>query len=123
MTPENSIDAYMRGSRFEAFMRKAFPDKARNKPGMNGAEFQNLINSENGESFVKHLGSTAKLLTGIKKHMEKAMNKYLSNKKLPENNLAKIEALGHQISRCNSSDELYDIICSTIELTQVLVKE
>lgn len=111
---------YAQGSTYESFIGRAFNDSSRSKPGTHGTTFTNLVDSENGESNVKHLGSTKKIMDNLKKYMHKAMDKFLVNKKLPESSRLAIEALKNQIDTSNYSDDLFEIIDKTIDLTQVL---
>lgn len=114
------IDTYKMGSKYETFFGRAFNDTNRSKPGAHGTTFTNLVDSENGQSNVKHLGSTQKIADNLKKHMHKAMDKYLSNKKIPDQDRSVIKELKSQIDGSNSSDELFDIVKETVELTQIL---
>ena len=45
------------------------------------------------------------------------MDKYLSNKKIPDQDQSAIKELKSQIDGFNSSDELFDIVKETVELT------
>jgi len=89
------------------------------KTGMDGTKIKNLIVADNGESWVRQLGSFEKQLTQIKVYMNKALDKYL-DMKLPVENLVAISLMKSRINQANSSVALINIIDETIELTQSL---
>jgi hypothetical protein len=117
----DSVYAYLQGSNYEIFMHRAFRTSNRSKPGMDGSTMKNLIDAENGESWVRHLGSFEKQLTQIKVYMNKAIDKYLEMK-LPVENLVAISLMKSRLDQANSSAVLINIIDETIELTQIVKK-
>lgn len=113
------IDDYKKGSDYETFMHRAFRKSDTSKPGMHGSMIQNLIRVENGDtSFVKWHGSFEKQFEKVKIYIHKAMDKYLKMKKIPPENLARLEVLNFKIDRVYSSDDIMSIIKETIVLTQ-----
>lgn len=118
-----SIDSYKDGMTYEIFMHRAFKSSDNSKPGMHCSVIQNLVQIESGDtSFKKWHGSFDKQFEKTKVYMHKAMDKYLKMKKIPSENLDRLDFLNNQIDRAYSSDDLMDIIRETIELTQC-VKE
>jgi hypothetical protein len=114
-----TVDDYKKGIDYEIFVQRANRVYDNSKPGMHGSIMQNLIRVENGDtSFVKFHGSYEKQFEKIKTYMNKAMDKYLKMKKIPAENLNRIQVLKTQIDRASSSDSLMNIIHETIELTQ-----
>jgi hypothetical protein len=114
-----NIDSYKDGMTYEIFMHRAFKSSDTSKPGMHCSIIQNLVRVEDGDtSFVKWHGSFEKQLEKIKYYMHKAMDKYLKMKKIPAENLDRLDILNSKIDRAYSSDDLISIIRETIELTQ-----
>ena len=114
-----TVEDYKKGSYYEIFVHRANKTSDTSKSGMHGSIMQNLIRVENGDtSFVKFHGSYEKQFEKIKTYMNKAMDKYLKMKKIPAENLSRIQILKNQIDRASSSDNLMAIIHETIELTQ-----
>jgi hypothetical protein len=115
----SNIEAYKHGSFYEIFMHRAFKTTDRTKPGMHGSAIQNLIEAENGESIlIDFLGSFDKQFGQVKKYMHRAMDKYLSVKKLPSETIEALQILNASIDRAHSSDNLMKIVYETIDLTQ-----
>lgn len=69
--------SYKEGSKYEAFMYKAFNISGKIKPWMRDIVMRNLIDSENGELCVSHLESFEKQLIKIKKYMNDALDRLL----------------------------------------------
>ncbi len=114
-----SIESYKDGMNYEIFMLRAFRNSDNSKPGMHCSIIQNLVQIESGDTtFIKWHGSFEKQLDQAKKYMLKAMEKYLKIKKIPTENLARIEILKSHIELAESSKELINIIEVTNELTQ-----
>jgi hypothetical protein len=104
---------------YEIFMHRAFRNSDNSKPGMHCSIIQNLVQIESGDTtFIKWHGSFEKQLDQAKKYMLKAMEKYLKMKKIPTENLARIEILKSHIELAETSKELINIIEVTNELTQ-----
>lgn len=63
---------------YEEFIRRAYKsdDDAHNSKN---SYFQNLIETENGSSSTKHLGSYKKQSIAIKKNIDKAIDKFLKS--------------------------------------------
>ena len=124
MTIENDpAFAYKQGSFYEIFMHRAFTTTNRTKPGMHGSAMQNLIDVEHGNSImIDFLGDFDKQLTQVKKYMHKGMDKYLINKKLPEDKIFILNLLKQRIDISSSSKELMNIVNKTLEATQLLLK-
>jgi hypothetical protein len=115
----NTADDYIKGSMYEIFIHRANRKYDTSQPGTHCSVIQNLIRIENGDtSFVKWHGSFAKQLERTKTYMHKAMNKYLKMKKIPSDNLKRLEELNILIDRTNTTDDLMVIINESIELTQ-----
>jgi len=120
---KRNIDSYKDGTTYEIFMLRAFKSSDNSKPGMHCSIIQNLVQIESGDtSFIKWHGSFEKQLEKIKYYMHKAMDKYLKMKKIPSENLDRLDILNLKIDRAHSSEDLMSIIRETIELTQC-VKE
>lgn len=120
---KRNIDSYKDGTTYEIFMLRAFKSSDNSKSGMHCSIIQNLVQIESGDtSFIKWHGSFEKQLEKIKYYMHKAMDKYLKMKKIPSENLDRLDILNFKIDRAHSSEDLMSIIRETIELTQC-VKE
>ncbi len=117
----NDIEAYKNGSSYEIFIHRAHKNSDTSKPGFHGSVIQNLVRVENGDtSFVKWHGSLDKQVEKAKTYMHKAMDKYLKMKKIPLENLQRLQILKHKIDSANSSDELMTIVHESNELTQIV---
>jgi hypothetical protein len=115
---KSQIDSYKDGMNYEIFMHRAFKSSDTSKPGMHCSIIENLLRAEQGDtSFVKWHGSFDKQFEKVKYYMHKAMDKYLKMKKIPSENLNRIEILNSKIDRAYSTDDLLTIIVETIELT------
>lgn len=110
------IDSYAEGMSYEIFMRRAFPNNDNNKPGMHLSCLRNLIDKENGESWVSHLPSTKKQLEKVKGYMDKAFVKLInSNKDVGVKSV--LMGLQEQVFESSASDELIRAIRKALEVT------
>ena len=118
-----TIDDYKKSSDYEIFIHRANKNSDTSRPGTHGSIIENFIRVENGDtSWVKYHGSFEKQLQKLNIYMHKAMGKYLKMKKIPHENLERLDALNAEIDRAYSSTQLMAIIHESIELTQY-VKE
>jgi hypothetical protein len=119
---KNDVEAYKHGSFYEIFIHRAHKNYNTTKPGFHGSVIQNLCAVENGDtSFVRWHGSQEKQLEKAKSYMHKAMDKYLKMKKIPAENLRRLEELNHEIDRAYTTDDLMAIVYESLELTQILI--
>jgi hypothetical protein len=78
------VDSYAEGMSYEILMKRSFQTTDNRKPGIHLSYLKNLIDAENGESWVSHLPSVKKQLEKIKVYMDKAFVKLIkSNKERP----------------------------------------
>ena len=106
---------------YEIFMHRAYQEYDTNKPGRHNSYMKNLIDSERGKSWVKHLGSTEKQLSQVKKYMSKAMDRYLKMGKIPKENKDILKTLKVKIENAHSSSELMDVVDETLNLTEMVI--
>lgn len=110
------IDSYTSGFSYERFMMRFMDTSDRRKPGVDVSYMRNLIDMENGESNVKHLGSKEKQLERVKKYMDKAFIKKLKSIKV-ESDKKKLEVFHGQVHVAYSSDQLLEIIREAMDIT------
>lgn len=121
---ESDIQDYIKGSEYEIFIHRAFRDYDTSKPGRHGSVIQNLIRIERGDkSFEKWHGSFAKQFGATQHYMCQAMDKYLQMKRIPRENIRRLEELRSEIDKATSSDNLMTIVKETIELTQAVIND
>jgi hypothetical protein len=73
------MSSYTDSMCYETFIRRAFKCDY-NEHNSKNSYFQNLIETENGSSSTKHLGSYDKQLIAVKKNIDKAIDKFLKSK-------------------------------------------
>ena len=69
--------SYLEVSLYEALIRRAFMQIDRSKNGAHSANMTNMIDAENGESWVSHLPKYDKQFSKIQSYLRKALNKIL----------------------------------------------
>jgi hypothetical protein len=112
-----NANSYIQATDYEDFMRRAFKNKNNSEPGMHLSVMKNLIDTENGESITSLVGSLEKQLKQTKMYMHKALNKYISMKKLPNETILKLTVEKDSIDMAYNSAQLLGIIQRTLELT------
>ena len=121
---ESDVKDYIKGSYYEIFIHRAFRDYDTSKPGRHGSVIQNLIRIERGDkSFEKWHGSFTKQFEATQIYMRQAMDQYLQMKRIPPENIRRLEELRSEIDKATSSDDLMSIINDTIELTQAVIND
>lgn len=114
-----SDNTYVRAIRYENFMCRAFGTYDRRKPGLDISYMRNLIDAENGESWVSHLPSADKQLIKIKLYIDKAFDKFIAKRKTDEKKFPLI-ILKQKAQNSYDSEELLSIINQALMLTQDL---
>ncbi|NLP59398.1 hypothetical protein [Lutibacter sp. B1] len=114
-----SIETYKNGMMYENFMCRAFKTTDRMKPGIDISYMRNLIDAENGESWVSHLPSADKQLVKVKTYINKAFEKLIKRRRKEEDKM-QLRLLQEKAQNSFSSGELLDIIEQTMEITQDL---
>jgi hypothetical protein len=111
-----AIDSYAEGMSYEAFMKRAFQTNDNGKPGIHLSYLTNLLDKENGESWVSHLPSAKKQIEKVKSYMDKAFMKLI---KVNKDTSVKKALAGLQIQTkdSNSAAELSVIIRKALNLT------
>ena len=112
-------DFYSESMPYEYFVRNAYLldfDKARNNGG-HQSHMRNLMWTERGDSYAKHLGSYDKQLVPVKKYMNKALDLYMKWKLTAEEK-EEFKALKEALESAYSTDDLTKIVNKGIELTQ-----
>lgn len=110
------IDAYKSGMRYEIFICRAYKSSNNSKNGAHLSYMRNLIDAENGESFVSHLSSATKQLVEVKKYISKAIDKYLKNK-LTDGEKDALINLKDKTGMATDSSDLLEIIEEGLQLT------
>lgn len=118
MNRENKKE--INASNYETYMKRAYQKYDLNKVGISCHDMINLIDAENGESWVKHLGSAEKQLNQLKKYMTIGMDKYLKMGKIPNENKNKLLMLKKRIENAYSSNDLIEIVNRTLDLTEMV---
>lgn len=91
---------------------------------MSCSYMQNLINAEFGDNILKDLiGSYEDQMIRVKKHMHKAMDKYLKMRKLTNDKRNSLDILKQRIDYASTSEELMGIIDQTLDLTRNLINK
>jgi len=114
-----SVESYKNGMSYEVFICRAFKNWDNSKNGAHLSNMRNLIDAENGESFVSHLPSASKQLATVKKYMTKAIDKYLKSK-LTDLEKESLSELKNRAENATSSNELLDIIEEGLNITDKL---
>ncbi len=113
------IESYKNGMSYEIFICRAFKDLDNRKNGAHLSNMRNLIDAENGESFVSHLPNALKQLATVKQYMTKAIDKYLKNK-LTDLEKESLSELKNRTEKAGTSSELLDIIEEGLLITDRL---
>jgi len=93
---------------YEVFIRRAFKcdyDAHNSK----NSYFQNLIETENGSTSTKHLGSYDKQLAAIKKNIEKAIDKFLKSNPT-ENEALNLRDFKTKLASVYSTSEIKNLL-------------
>lgn len=112
-----TVEAYKQGMNYEIFICRAHNCWDNSKNGAHLSHMKNLIDAENGSSWVSHLGSPKKQIIDVKKNMLKAFDKYLSMNFTDEEkeDLNKLKGYTQDAS---SSSILLDIIDIALKITE-----
>lgn len=111
-----SSESYTDGMQYETFIRRAHKCDRGMRNGAELAFVRNLIDSENKESFVKHLPTFEKQLEVVKKHITNAIDKFLIRKPTDGEN-AKLLSLRDDTENATTSSEIVEIIEEALECT------
>lgn len=114
-----TIETYKNAMRYENFMCRAFKTYDRSKPGIDISYMRNLIDAENGESWVKHLPSADKQFNKIKNYIDKAFNKLIKRRRTEDKKMPLL-ILQEKAQNSYTSTELLYIIEQALELTHDL---
>ena len=110
------VNSYAEGMSYEIFMKRAFQTTDNRKPGIHLSYLTNLIDAENGESWVSHLPKAQKQLEKVKGYIEKALVKLVkSNKDSGVKSI--LSALQLEVSLSSSSYELIGVIRKALDVT------
>lgn len=111
-----AVNSYAEGMSYEIFMKRAFQTTDNRKPGIHLSYLKNLIDAENGESWVSHLPKAEKQLEKVKGYMEKALIKLIkSNKDSSVKSI--LSELQVEVSRSSGSYELIGVIRKALDVT------
>ena len=113
------MSTYTSAMRYENFMCRAFQTTDRRKPGIDISNMRNLIDAENGESWVSHLPSADKQLVKIRSYIDKAFEKLIKRRRTEEKRIPLLILQGNA-RNSDTSNELLSIIQNALELTQDL---
>ena len=76
-----AVESYAEGMSYEIFMKRAFQTNDTSKPGIHLSNMKNLIDAENGESWVSHLPKANKQLEKVRGYMNKGFEKLIKTNK------------------------------------------
>jgi hypothetical protein len=109
------MSSYTDSMCYEIFIRRAFKcdyDAHNSK----NSYFQNLIETENGASSTKHLGSYEKQLVAIKKNIDKAIDKFLKSNPT-DVEAANLISFKTKLATANYTSEIITLLNHGIENT------
>lgn len=113
------VEAYKDGMSYEIFIKRAYPtfsEKRQISAGGHLCYMRNLIDSEQGNSCVTHLGSTTKLLNEVKTYMDKAFDRFIAMNKDPQTD-HDLRELKELTSQCQCSEDLMRIVNVGLKIT------
>jgi hypothetical protein len=113
-----SADSYAKAISYEMFIRKAHSCDRGARNGADVAYMKNLIDTENGQKWVKE--SYEKQFEKVKNYLHKAFAKLLKNKKL-KNVHEDLLALKEGIDTANNSNKLVKIVNKGLDLSLPLL--
>lgn len=113
--------AYADGSMYEIFVCRAHRKYRHEVSGADSSCMKNLINTENGADLRRLAGSYEKQLENIKKHMGKALDKYLKFKLTPDERVT-VERLKTKLAHAQDSADLMAIVNDGITATQRFIE-
>ena len=113
----NDTTSYKNGMTYENFMHRAYQKYDPSKDDRHSSAMKNTIDAENGQSWVKHLGTFDKQFAKLKTNIHKALDKYIANKKLKTEVTDTISTFKARVDNAMTTDELMMIIHQTLELT------
>lgn len=108
--------AYGKGMKYEIFIRRAHKCDRGMKNGAEVGFVRNLIDSENEESFTKHLPKFDKQLENVRKYLLKAIDKFLSRKPTEDEKTSLI-SLREDVENASTSSEIVSIVENGLEIT------
>jgi hypothetical protein len=115
-----SPQIYMQGSSFENFINQAHKYYGQSlKNGASGSYMTNLIEAEQGNNSVKHLGTFEKQLIKVKEYINKAIDAFLKpSRKLKEDEKLALMELKNRLNNAYSTSQLLSIVQQGLEITQ-----
>lgn len=113
-----SADSYVKAMSYEIFIRRAHNCDRGTRNGADVGYMKNLIETENGQKWVKE--SYEKQLEKVKNYLHKAFAKLLKNRKLKSVH-EDLLALKEGIDTAYGSDKLLKIVDKGLELSQPLI--
>jgi hypothetical protein len=116
-----AVNDYLKASRYELLVRKAFncPRELRN--GAHSCFMENAMTMERGETFAKHLGSCEKQFDEVKQYISKALIKFSKTKPYSTHSNFFIE-LNERLSYLNTTSELMEIVDTGLDKANELTK-
>jgi hypothetical protein len=117
-----AADDYVKATRYELLVRKAFNCQRGARNGADLCYMQNAMTMERGETFAKHLGSFEKQFEKVKTYTSKALQKYAKTKPYSKNSDF-FYGLNDQLSYLTSTSELMEIVDSALEKANELTKK
>ncbi|MDB4925537.1 hypothetical protein [Mucilaginibacter sp.] len=109
------MSSYTDSMCYEVFIRRAFKcdyDAHNSK----NSYFQNLIETENGSSSTRHLGSYDKQLSAIKKNIENAIDKFLKSRPTAAE-ASNLNDFKSKLASAHYTSEIIDLLNQGIENT------
>ena len=112
-------ESYSAGSVYENFIRRAHGSNDRTKNGANSAYMTNLIDRENGESWVSHLPSADKQLEKVRVYLIKALEK-IRKWPLSESEATSVDRAMIEVLEATHSRALMEVINSCFDSVKAL---
>ena len=109
------MTSYTDSHYYEAFIRRAFKCDSNEHKSKN-IYFQNLIDTEQGSSSTKHLGSYDKQLMAIKKNIDKAIEKFLKSKPNAVES-ERLSTLRYSLLQANGTSEIIILLKDGLDAT------
>ena len=116
-------ESYKKGMDYEAFIRRAYNCSREMESSVDGADcsyMQNLIDLENGKSWVSHLQSVEKQFEEVQTYIVNAIDKFLTKKEITDEQREKLKELRGEAIVAFNSTRLMNVIEVGLEVTHSL---
>jgi adenylate kinase family enzyme len=114
LNKKNSMENYQKGMFYEIFMRRAF--KGKQVESAHAALFKNLLDAEDGIVY-SCLPPYSEQFKKIKNYLDKALDAFIKNKKLKENEINQMVYLKRRLKNVASGQDFFEIIDKGLDST------